>query len=136
MFPAAGPSLDQIVNAEPMLSNPALLTPIDVVGVAQVQLSTPIIEIDHGSNRQITVRTQAMIRYFREGNSRELPEFMRGEIRTTVEVDRVATQVLDVLDVNLKAATTKIEFVPTSPAPGAPEFQVHRAAINKASTEE
>ena len=102
----------------------------EVVGVAQAQLSAPTLEVHPQSDTRITLSNRARVRYFGEKGSRELPQYLRGEVRTSVEVDRVASQVGDVIEIDLKSSNTDVAFLLAWADPAATSAQ--RDAIQKA----
>jgi peroxiredoxin len=107
-----------------------------VTGIAQVQLSAPTLELDGRSESRVIARTQMMVRYFPEPGSKPLPERMRGEIRTTADVDRVASQVGSVFELNMKTGAPTVVFAPAwgDPFPSAGQGQAIDQAVHKAIT--
>jgi peroxiredoxin len=124
---AASP--DTIVNAPGGTFDRVELSERAVTGIAHVQLSAPTVELDGRSQTRVIARTQMMVRYFAQPGSRVLPERMRGEIRIAADVDRVASQVGSVFQLNMKTGAPTIVFVPAWGDPFPSAGQAH--AINE-----
>jgi len=104
-------AVDTLVN--PRLERlGALEPPTNLSGVAQLQLSAPTMTIPDEPGTRISLHMQMMARYFPEPNTRPMPEFLRGGIQTTVDVEQVASQVGNVVDINLKGSNLEIVFSP------------------------
>ena len=108
--------LDPGLSAVDTLVNPrlerlgALEPPTNLSGVAQLQLSAPTMIPPDEEGARITLHMQMMARYFPEPNTRPMPEFLRGEIQMTVDVEQVASQVGNVVDIDLKGRNLDVSF--------------------------
>jgi peroxiredoxin len=105
-------ALDHMVNVENagMLEVPFQLS--NLRGRAQLQLFPPSIEVPYPLGTGITVRLQLMARYFPDPNTRALTEFVRGELSITAPVNQVASQVGNVVEIDIRDATVLVNFVP------------------------
>ena len=115
-FSAADPvylTLDPVVNADMAVATDGSVVPSRLRGRAQVQLSPPVIELADASGTNITVRLQVMARYFPDPGTSPVAEFVRGELRLTAPVNQVASQVANVIDVDIKADTVNVSFTPS-----------------------
>ncbi len=104
-------AVDTLVNPR-FARVPGLEPSIHLRGVAQLQLSAPTMIPPDEAGTRITLDMQMMARYFPEPNTRPMPEFLRGGIQTTVDVDQVASPVGNVMDINLKSSSLDIVFSP------------------------
>jgi peroxiredoxin len=114
-FSAADPlylTLDPLVNAEVVGATVGPIVPSHLQGRAQLQLFPPSIEVADGSGTNVTVRLQMISRYFPDPYTSPVAEFVRGELRITAAVNQVASQVANVVDVDIKADTVSINFSP------------------------
>ena len=102
--------LDSVVNPLHGLNERAALVHSELEGVAQLQLGAPTMTVPDESGRNITLRTSIMARYIADPGSRTLPEFMKGELEIAVSVDQVASQVGNVLDIDIKADTVGLTY--------------------------
>ena len=88
-------TLDPVVNWRPdtvaaIANPPALSTDSDfVVGVAQLQLGPPTMQLLAGQTDRADIHTPAMIQYHPDQHTRPLSPFMRGEIVTSFGVKEV-----------------------------------------------
>jgi len=103
--------IDIVVNRDPS-REVALMVNSELEGVAQLQLSAPMLSVLDDSETGLTIHMTTMARYFPDAGTREMPEFVRGEIRVTVQIDQVASQVGNFIDIDLKAQSVDIAFVP------------------------
>ncbi|HYN81692.1 MAG TPA: redoxin domain-containing protein [Gemmatimonadaceae bacterium] len=102
--------VDSVVNANIAGVNLEPLTPSRLQGRAQVQISPPTMEIAHPSGSQVTVRLGLMCRYFPDPNTNPAAEFVRGELVITAPVSTAASQVANVVAIDIKANTAQISF--------------------------
>ena len=121
--------LDPVMN----LGNTAVidippLEPSNLQGRAQLQLFPPTIDVTDGSGTNVTVRIKVLARYFPDPNTSPMAEFVRGELRITAPVTQVASQVANVIEIDIKAANVKVSFVAHSSS--RPLSAADMAAIN------
>ncbi|MBA3342244.1 MAG: TlpA family protein disulfide reductase [Gemmatimonadaceae bacterium] len=104
-------ALDPVVN----LGNAGVLTaaiePSNLQGRAQVQLFPPSIEVPDSSGTNVTVRIQIIARYFPDPNTSPVAEFVRGELSITAPVNQVASQVANVVEIDIKGVAVRANFV-------------------------
>jgi peroxiredoxin len=105
-------AVNQVVNGGARHADVALLPHSHLQGVAQAQLSAPTMGVPDDSGTNVELRMRMRARYFPDPGTRGMPEFSRGEIRITVRVDQVASQVGNVIDIDLKADSVDLEFTP------------------------
>ncbi len=104
-------ALDSVANDPEVHSGPGLGDYTGLQGVAQLQLSTPTMTIPDESGTRMTVHMQLRARWFPDPDTPPMPEFLRGEIQITVGVDRVASQVGNVVDIDLKPQNVEVTFI-------------------------
>jgi peroxiredoxin len=105
--------LDPLVNAGELVATEGPIIPSRLRGRAQLQVSTPTIEVTDASGSKVTVRMEIKARYFPDPQTSPLAEFIVGELRMTAAVDQVASQAADVIEVDVKADQVVIDFRPT-----------------------
>jgi len=81
-------------------------------GRAQLQLGAPTMTIPDQLGTHMIVHMQMMARWLADPNTPLMPEFLRGEIQIKVGVDQVASQVGNVVDINLKPKNVEVTFHP------------------------
>lgn len=101
--------VDVVVNGS--AGRDALLEPSTLGGIAQVQLSPPSLSLPDDSGAQVVLDTQIRVRYLADPDTRPLPEFFTGAIRTTVTIDRVVSQVGNNIEVDLRSRDLGIGFI-------------------------
>jgi peroxiredoxin len=106
-------ALDTVVNSDLAGIYVPPIVPSLLKGRAQLQLSPPAMEIAAGSGSRITVRLQIMSRYLPDPHTSPAAEFLRGELQITAGVDQIASQVANVLDIDIKADRVLVRFTPT-----------------------
>ncbi len=79
-------------------------------GVALLQLGAPTIELPTDGSTDANVHTPAMIRYLPDSFSLDLPEFMRGEIVTTLGVRPATSAAGTFIDVGLVGPGGNVHF--------------------------
>jgi len=92
-----------------------LSTPVAPRGTAQVQLSTPTIEIPHGSTSEVVASVQLRANYIPDPGTVQLPEPIHGELRLRFFVNVKTLGDKTVLEEKLTGGNNEIQFVP---APG------------------
>ena len=104
--------LDGVANIEVagILLEP--IQPSRLKGRAQAQLSPPAIEINDTSGTKLTVRIGMMSRYLPDPGTPQVAQFVRGDLRITAPVNQVASQVANVISIDVKASTAIINFTP------------------------
>lgn len=70
-------------------------------GIAQLQLGPPTITLPDDSGTTVTVHTPVMARYIGDSETMPIPEFLRGEIQTTLSESEVSSPAGTFIDVNL-----------------------------------
>jgi len=137
LSPAFGVA-DLVVNDRPVPWARAAEDYSHLQGIAQLQLSTPTISIPDQSGTRATVHISMMAQYFPDANTLRLPKFLRGKIQIGVGVDKVASQIGNVVDISLKPSNVSINFVPAWNSPFRPPWEAQslgnreKTAINKA----
>lgn len=105
-------AVDAVVNGGRPAHEYAALVHSDLQGVAQLQLSAPTMSVPDESETGIAVHMQTMARYFPDPGTRDMPQFVRGEIRIGTRVDQVASQVGDIVDIDIRADSVDVAFTP------------------------
>ena len=103
---------DAIVNVEVAGILGEMLEPSHLKGKAQAQLSPPTIEINDTSGTKLTVRIGMMSRYMPDPGTPQLAQFVRGDLSITAPVNQVASQVANVVSIDVRASTAIINFTP------------------------
>ena len=104
--------LDGVANIEVAGVQLEPLVPSNLKGKAQAQLGPPAIEIDDSSGTRLTVRIGMRSRYFPDPGTPQVAHFVRGDLRITASVNQVASQVANVISIDVKASTAVINFTP------------------------
>lgn len=99
-------------------------------GVAQLQLGPPTITLPDDSGTTVTVHTPVMARYIGDSETMPIPEFLRGEIQTTLGESEVSSPAGTFIDVNLVGLGGNIHFIQSWPHQPLSAQQLN--AINKA----
>ena len=110
---AAYLGLDPVVNVGELVFEETPIVPSNLRGRAQLQLFPPRMEVPDNSGTNVRVSLEMMARYFPDPNTSPLAEFVRGELKITAPVTQVASQVANVVEIDIKAATVGIDFTPT-----------------------
>ena len=105
-------SLDPVVN----IGNAGILDepiqPSNLQGRAQLQIFPPTIEVADSSGTNVSVHLQMLSKYLPDKNTSPAAEFIRGDLRITAPVHQVASQVANVVEIDIKANTVGINFTP------------------------
>jgi peroxiredoxin len=103
--------LDAIVNidAGAIIVKPQ---PSNLRGSAQVQIASPTLDVPDGSGSRLSAKIEVRARYFPDPQTSPLAEFIHGTLQLNLAVNQVATQVGNVIDVNLKSESLGISFTP------------------------
>ncbi len=88
-----------------------LVTPEAPRGTAQVQLSTPTIEIPHGSTSEMVASVQLRVNYIPDPDTVRLPEPIHGELRLRFFVNVKTLGDKTVLEEKLTGSNNEIQFV-------------------------
>jgi hypothetical protein len=88
------------------------VVPSKLQGRAQLQISPPLLELSDQTGTRVAVRMQIRSRYFPDPKTPPVAEFIRGELHMAADVSQVATQAANVIDIDIKADTAEINFVP------------------------
>ena len=103
---------DGITNVDALGIHLPPITPSNLKGRLQLQVSPPTVEIADSVGTKIRVRMQVMSRYFADPGTSAAAEFVRGELQLTAAVAEVASQVANIVDIDVKAEEVGITFVP------------------------
>ena len=119
--------LGVLVNPGDLVATEGPITPSKLQGVAQLQLYSPTVSVPSQSD-SIAVTTNVMVRYFPDKNTAPIAEFMRGDVKITAPMNKIASGRVHVLNIDFKAEDAVINFTPsyTSKALSAEDL----AAIN------
>jgi peroxiredoxin len=104
--------LGGIVNIDAVTAELPPLIPSHLKGRAQLQLSPPTIEVADSSGSKVKVRLQIMARYLPDPGTSPLAEFILGNLEMTAPVNHVASQVANVLAIDIKANSVQVAFTP------------------------
>ena len=129
--------LDPIVNIGNAGIGLEPLQPSNLQGRAQLQLFAPTVEVPDTSGTNITVHLPMLSRYIADKDTSPAAEFMRGDLRLTVPVHQVASQDVNVVEIDIKANTIGINFVPqwsSRPLPAEDLLAIHRLIRNALRT--
>ena len=114
--------LGTLLNPDVAGATDGPIVPSHLKGRAQLQLFPPTLEVAGATGSKLTVRMNLLSRYFPDSNTSPLAEFIRGELQVTADVNQVASQTANVVDINFKADTAYINFTPAwSSQPLSPE---------------
>jgi hypothetical protein len=105
--------LDALLNGDFIGATEDPITPSNLSGKAQLQVSPPTIEVADAAAGRIRIRMQLMARYFADPGTANLPEFFRGELQLTTSLTQTVSQVGNVVEVDLKASSVGVVFVPS-----------------------
>ena len=86
--------------------------PSNLRGGAQVQIASPTLDVPDGSGVRLSAQIEVRARYFPDPQTSPLAEFLHGTLQLDVAVNQVATQVGDVIDINLKSESLGVSFTP------------------------
>ncbi|HEY7661767.1 MAG TPA: hypothetical protein VH934_01450 [Xanthobacteraceae bacterium] len=103
---------DPVVNRILPTREAAVRVHSNLEGIAQLQVSAPTMGIPDDSGVNVSGAVQVMVRYIADAGTRDIPQFMRGEIDIAARIDQVASQAGNVIDVDLKADTVDVRFKP------------------------
>jgi len=109
---ATNSRLGAIVNTDVISVNLPPITPSHFKGRAQLQFSPPTMDVAPGAPK-IKVRLNIMARYLPDPGTSPAAEFVRGELDLTAPVNHVASQVANVLSIDIKANSVEVAFTPT-----------------------
>jgi peroxiredoxin len=103
--------LDHIVNGDlaGVLVEP--IVPSRLQGRAQLQLSPPTISVTDASGKKVTLEMSLRARYFPDANTPRVAEFVRGKLHITAAVNQVASQVANVVAIDIKSASVGTNFI-------------------------
>jgi hypothetical protein len=121
-------ALDPVVNIGDAGFGFEPVEPSDLQGRAQFQLFPPTIDVADASGTNVTVRMTMLVRYFPDANTSPVAEFIRGELRITAPVGQVASQVANVVEIDIKATALNVVFTPLWSS--SPISAADRAAID------
>jgi peroxiredoxin len=106
--------LDPVVNPGGLIVGPVV--PSRLKGRAQLQFSPPSLDAFDSSGTNVTGRVVVRSRYFPDPHTPPVAEFLRGELQITVRVNQVVSQAANVIDIDIKADTIAINFIPQNQA--------------------
>src|SRR5262249_8486566 len=105
--------LDAIVNGDVVGATVGPITPSNLSGKVQLQVSPPTIEIANAAATTIRVRMQLMARYFADPGTAKLPEIFRGGLQLTTPLSQTISQHgVGTVEIDLKANSVSVVFVP------------------------
>lgn len=110
---AAFLDLDPVVNAGDLVFEETQIVPSNLQGRVQLQVFPPRLEVPDNSGTNVCVKMETIARYFPDPNTSALAEFVRGEMKITAPVTQVASQVANVVEIDIRNANVGIEFTPT-----------------------
>jgi len=110
---AAFLNLDPVVNVGDLVFEETPIVPSNLQGRVQLQVFPPRIEVPDNSGTNVRIRMETIARYFPDPNTSALAEFVRGEMKITAPVTQVASQVANVVAIDIKHASVGIDFTPT-----------------------
>ena len=108
---ATNSRLGAVVNADVISANLPPLTPSHLKGRAQLQLSPPTVDVADGS--KIKIQLPIMSRYLADPGTSAVAEFVRGQLDISAPVNQIASQVANVLAIDIKANSVTVAFTPT-----------------------
>ena len=109
---AAVAALDAIANINIAGVQVEPIQPSNLKGTAQLQLFPTTIEINDASGTKLTVRIGLLSRYLPDQGTPRVAEFIRGDLSITAAINQVASQVGNVISIDVKASTAAISFHP------------------------
>ena len=84
-----------------------------VRGFAEIQVSTPTITLPQSADTsEVTVHYTVIVHFIADPATPAMPEFLHGELQATVDVDRVASQVGNVLEIDFTREDIAVNFIP------------------------
>ncbi|MGZ4819707.1 MAG: peroxiredoxin family protein [Terriglobales bacterium] len=107
---------------------PIKVTPSNLKGKVQLQLSPPTVDVPDASGKNLTVTMNAMARYFPDKNTAPIAEFIRGDLSITAPVNQITSQSANVVEFDFKADQAVISFTPSFSSK--PLSAADRAAIS------
>ena len=103
--------LDHIVNGDFVGVHVEPIVPSRLQGRAQLQLSPPTISVTDASGKKVTLEMSLRARYFPDANTPRVAEFVRGRLQITAAVNQVASQVANVVAIDIKSASVTTNFI-------------------------
>ncbi len=103
-------AFDPVVNFPSAVLEIAPVVPSNLQGFAQLQLFPPTVEINDAAGKTVTVRIHVLARYFPDRNTSPMAEFVRGHLTITAPVSQVASQVGNVVEIDIKSANLGVGF--------------------------
>jgi len=105
--------LGGVLNPGQLVAVQVPITPSHLQGVAQLQLAPPTVDVPTTLGNSLTVTMNLMARYRRDKNTAAIAEFIRGDLRITAPVNKIASGRVHVLDIDFKADAASIAFTPS-----------------------
>ena len=103
--------LDSIVNLGYLSGlNLEPLPPSKLQGRAQLQLSPPTLAVTDSSGKKVTITMGLRARYFPDPQTPPVAEFVRGQLQITASVNQVASQVANVVEIDIKGSDVTASF--------------------------
>ncbi len=115
-----------------ILSAGALSRAAHLSGVAQLQMGAPTISLAGNSESAVIVHTPVMARYIGDPGSMEIPNVLRGEFQTTIEVQQSSSSAGSFVNIELGGKAGNAHFVPAWESPAWTSKTSQLASINKA----
>ena len=102
-----------IINPGQGLFPPPVIIPSNLSGRVQLQISPPTVDVPDGSGTNLSVTSNAMVRYFPDPNTAPIAQFLRGNLQIVAPISQISTQVGNVLEFDFKADQATVTFTPT-----------------------
>jgi peroxiredoxin len=110
--PSVRPSLsDSVVNFDVVGVLDEPFVPSRLQGRAQLQLAPPTIAVTDSSGKKVTLTTGLRARYFPDPQTPPVAEFVRGQLQITASVNQVASQVANVVEIDIKGSDVTASFI-------------------------
>ena len=103
--------LDGIANVDLLGVNLPPIVPSNLKGRAQVQISPPTIALADAGGTSIQVTMRVMARYFPDPATPSAAEFVRGALQLRASATQIASQVANIVDIDIKADTVAVSFL-------------------------
>jgi peroxiredoxin len=102
-----------IVNPGWIVFPPPTITPSNLSGQVQLQISPPTIDVPDASGTNLSVTLNAMVRYLPDPHTAPIAQFLRGNLQIVAPISQISTQVGNVIEFDFKADQATVSFTPT-----------------------
>ena len=97
---------------------PIVPNPSAVVGIIEVQVSTPTITLVSNSSTRVTAHFEIMAHYIADDPASTVPEFVHGELQVTFSIlQQAAGGNNSLLTMDIQAANLEVSFIPDAGLP-------------------